>query len=452
MMVNFFSHRRNLLIYFLALALMTGFALWIKSLDISTSWQRSGMVDFSLGFVLLAAYISGQIVRTVHLPLISGYIFAGIIAGPHISGLLTGDMVIDLRLVDDLALSFIALSAGGALHLPFLKKRGKRILLSIVLQTIIIFGTMFLFVILTRKCFNLTRNLSFPLSIAMAVLLGVVAIARSPSSAIAVISECRAFGPFTDTVLGITVAMDVLIIILFTLALTVTKIFLAGVGVPDPQVFLALFLEMSVSIVVGILLGKGISSYINWIGHDLPLLLLFLAFGATKASLWLGHFVESQFNFYLHLEPLLICMSAGFAVQNFSKAGPFFMENLERITLPVYVLFFSLAGASLNLDALRLYWPMAVCLAVIRAMGILGASWLAGTINADPSSHNQNAWMAYITQAGVSIGLAQLAQRQFPEIGVHLTTLVLAVIFVNQVVGPITFKLALNRVGEARKE
>lgn len=439
------------MIYFLALALMTGFALWIKSFDISTSWQRSGMVDFSLGFVLLAAYISGQILRTAHLPLITGYIFAGIFAGPHISGFLTGDMVLDLRLVDDLALSFIALTAGGALHLPFLKKRGKGILLNIILQTIIIFGTVFLFVILTRKCFSLTRNLSSPLSIAMAVLLGVVAIARSPSSAIAVISECRASGPFTETVLGITVAMDVLIIVLFTLALTMAKIFLAGVGVPDPQVFLALFLEMSVSIALGIVLGKGISFYIDWIGHDLPLFLLFLAFGATKTSLWLGHFAEGHFNFYLHLEPLLICMSAGFTVQNFSKAGPFFMENLERITLPIYVLFFSLAGASLNLDALRQCWPMAVGLAAIRAMGILGATWLAGTINADPPRHNQNAWMAYITQAGVSIGLAQLAQRQFPEIGVYLTTLVLAVISVNQVVGPITFKLALNRVGEAKK-
>ncbi len=450
-MADLFQQRRNLIIYFLTLVLMGGFAAWIRGLDVPTSWQRSGMVDFCLGFVLLAAYIIGQVFRMVRLPLISGYIFAGIALGPYISGFLTRDMVHDLRLVDDLALSFIALTAGGALRLPFLKQHGKGIMLNIVLQTKVIFGAMSVFVILTRNCFSLTKNLPFHLATSLAVLVGTIAVARSPSAAIAVINECRASGPFSDRILGVTVALDVLIIVLFTLTLTAIKIILTSAGALDSQVFLALFLEMSVSIVVGIVLGKGIACYIHWIGHDLPLFLLFLAFGATKASFWLSHFMESHFDFYLHLEPLLICMSAGFTVQNFSQAGPFFMENLQRIALPVYVLFFSLAGASLNLDALRSCWPMAMCLVVIRAMGIMGGSWLAGTINRDPPEHNRNAWMGYLTQAGISIGLAQLAQRQFPEIGVHLTTLVMAIISVNEMVGPITFKWALNRVGEAKK-
>ena len=124
------------------------------------------------------------------------------------------------------------------------------------------------------------------------------------------------------------------------------------------------------------------------------------------------------------------------------------MDSLDRISLPIYVLFFSLAGASLNLEALRATWPLAVCLAGVRALGIFGATWLAGTLSRDPPGHNRIAWMAYLTQAGVAIGLAQLAERQFPEVGLYLTTVVLAVITINQVVGPIAFKMALNLVGE----
>ena len=126
------------------------------------------------------------------------------------------------------------------------------------------------------------------------------------------------------------------------------------------------------------------------------------------------------------------------------------MENLDRISLPVYVLFFSLAGASLNFDALRLCWLLTLCLAVVRVAGIFCATWLAGTVAGDPPLHNRSAWMAYLTQAGVAIGLAQMAEREFPGIGVYLTTVILALIFVNQVVGPVTFKTVLNLVGEAK--
>ena len=219
----------------------------------------------------------------------------------------------------------------------------------------------------------------------------------------------------------------------------------------DIQVFAALSAEMIVSLLMGVGLGLIISFHIKRFGKDLTLFLLFLAFAVTKTSLWLSGFMDSQFNISLHLEPLLICMSAGFFVQNFSGVGDDFMESMDRMALPIYVLFFSLAGAALNLDSLRICWSMALCLVVIRIFGIFLATFIAGTISRDPASHRQSAWMAYITQAGVAIGLAQLAQRQFPEIGVYLITLVLAVISINQIIGPIAFKIALGIVKEVGK-
>jgi hypothetical protein len=277
-------------------------------------------------------------------------------------------------------------------------------------------------------------------------------VARSPSSAIAIINECRAAGVFTTTVLGVTVAMDVLIIVFFTLAMTVSEIILgAGTGV-DFRMVTVLTLAVTGSLGLGIELGKGISLYISKVGHDLSLFLLFFAFSVFKASIWFNQFMEAHFAISLHLEPLLICISAGFTVQNFSRYGYIFMEGMERFALPIFVIFFSLAGASLNLDALRMTWPLAAFLFIIRTMGIFGSTWFAGILNRDPPQHRRIAWMAYITQAGVAIGLAQLAQRRFPELGDYLTTLVLAVITINQVVGPITFKIALKRAGEIKQE
>ncbi|MFC1852505.1 cation:proton antiporter, partial [candidate division CSSED10-310 bacterium] len=392
-----------------------------------------------------------RILGTIHLPLISGCIFTGIIAGPYVSGFLSINMVDQFSLIDDLALSFIALTAGGELRLLSLKKRSRAIILNIILQTVIVFCLVSLFVAFAGSCFGLAGSLSFAQTIVLSILLGVVAVARSPSSAIAIISECRAAGPFTDTVLGVTVVLDVLIIIFFTFALAASKIILTGSGVINIHVLMALSLEMMASFLIGTVLGKGIAFYIKRVGHDLPLFLLFIAFAVSKMSIWIGNFMDVHYSISLHLEPLLICMSAGFVVQNFSDSGSFFMESLDRIALPIYVLFFSLAGAALNLESLLQCWPLALFIVVIRSLGIFSASYAAGKFSRDPPTHYKHAWMAYLTQAGVAIGLAQLANRQFPEIGDYLMTIVLAVITVNQVVGPITFKIALGRVGEVGK-
>ncbi len=432
------------------LTILVLLALWIRTTRIETEWQQGGLSTFFLGFLLLLAYGTATMLRRARIPLISGYIFAGMIVGPHVTGLLTNETVLKLRVVDDLALSFIALTAGASLHVDFLRNRLKAIALNISFLTIFVFGLVFGFVLVGASFFQVTRTMSGAQVTALASLLGVIAVARSPSSAIAVISESRASGVFTETVLGVTVAMDVLIIMLFTMVLALTNVLLvSGSGIHAYAVS-AVSGEMIVSLAVGFLFGKGIAFYIKKVGHDLPLFLLLIAFGIVKGSLWLDQVIQTKFAISLHLEPLLVCMSAGFTVRNFDQEGLRFLESLERISLPIFVLFFSLAGASLDLEALKMTWPIASSIAIARCAGIFLATWLAGTIMRDPPYQNRMAWMAYLTQAGVAIGLAQLAERQFQGIGTYLNTIVLAVITLNQLIGPVTFKAVLELVGEAK--
>lgn len=441
--------KNHLLSYLLIFVFLALFGLWIKGINIETERQHAGMIIFSLGFVMLSAYVLAQIVRFFNLPMLTGYIFAGIIAGPYISGFLTIEMVDRLRLIDDLALSFIALMAGGELRLALIAQRGKSIFLSIVFVTGFVISLVVVCILFMGHHFNVTSGFNFMSLVTFAILIGVICVARSPSSAIAVIKECEAKGPFTGMILAVTIVTDVLIIIVFTIAMSLSKILMKGGSVNQLTEISGLMFEILVSLIVGIALGQLISFYINRVRQDFLLFLLFVAFAVARLSMVFNHMMEVQYDISLHLEPLLICMSAGFFVQNFSRFGAYFLESLDKMSLPIYALFFSIAGASLNFDSLILCWPLAIIIVVARMIGLFGGSWLAGKISHDPPVFNRNAWMTYITQAGVSIGLAQIAVRQFPEIGVHLNTVVLAIIAINQIVGPITFKLALNNVDES---
>ncbi|MDA3895736.1 MAG: cation:proton antiporter [Desulfobacteraceae bacterium] len=451
-MLKTVGKKDHLLSYLLIFAFLALFGLWIKGIDIETGRQHAGVIIFSLGFVMLSAYVLAQIVKSFKLPMLTGYIFAGIIAGPYISGFLTIEMVDRLSLINDLALSFIALMAGGELRLALIAERGKSIFLSIIFVTGLVISLVVICILLMGHYFNVTSGFNFVSLLVFGVLIGVICVARSPSSAIAVIKECDAKGPFTGMILAVTIVTDVLIIIIFTIAMSLSKLLMQGGDVLQLTEISSLMFEILMSLIVGVVLGQVISFYIDRVRKDFLLFLLFIAFAVARLSMAFNHMMEVQYDISLHLEPLLICMSAGFFVQNISRFGTYFLKSLEKMSLPIYALFFSIAGASLNFDSLILCWPLAIIVVVARMIGLFGGSWLAGIISHDPAAFNRNAWMTYVTQAGVSIGLAQIAARQFPEIGMHLNTVVLAIIAINQIIGPIIFKLALNNVGESGKQ
>ncbi|MBI9075003.1 MAG: cation:proton antiporter [Desulfatibacillum sp.] len=431
----------------LAIGIMAILGLWYMTFEPREAWQVSGSMNFSLGFLMLAGYVGALIFQVMKLPRITGYIFAGILIGPHVFGIFTLERVTDLRLVDDLALSFIALTAGGSLELKALSQRLRHIALTVILIALVVFTGVALLVSLAGPMFAFTAQLSSREILAMALLLGVLAVAISPSSVIAIIGETRAKGPFTETTLGVTVAIDVMVIVLFTVAMAAARGLLMSQGA-DPMVFVVLGAELFVSIAVGGLLGWSLAYYIKNVGHDLPLVLFLAAFGVARASAFLSWYVSTQYNASMHLEPLLICMAAGFVVANFSNCGHKFVETLERFSLPIYLLFFCLTGASLDLRALAATWPLALAIAMIRVGGIWIATNVSGVLANSPPPHRKRAFMAFVSQAGVAVGLAGLAQSQFPEIGCYLLTVVLALITINQIAGPVLLKLALGQVGE----
>ncbi len=404
----------------------------------------------TFGFLLLAAYLLGDVLSRFRFPKITGYILAGLLFGPYVLDFVSAGTVRELKLIDDLALTFIALAAGGELRIRELRERRRSIALTVLFLTVIVFLGVGAFTLAARPLLPFLEGKPVSHMLAVAAILGTFSVARSPSSAIAVISECKARGPFTEMVLGVTVVMDVLVIVVFAAVVSIGQALILPESRMDFGFIVMVVVELSVSILGGILLGWVIALYIRYIKAELLVFILALVFMVAFFSRQFALFLDHFSNVSMHLEPMLICLTAGFCVQNFSRDGNLLIEKIDRSSLPIYVIFFSLSGAALNIEAMRQTWLIAILLVGVRFVLIWLGAYLGGSLSGDPARFKRMSGLSFVTQAGVSLGLAGIVMTRFPEWGDALGTTIIAIIAMNQLVGPVTFKLALRQVGEAR--
>ncbi len=413
------------------------------------------MADFVPAIIIfcilaLAANQIGHSIRQYSLPMISGYLFVGMIVGPFALGLLTKEAIAQLRFVDEVSLAIIAFAAGNELYLKELRSRLRSIAYSTVGLVVATFTFGIIAMMVLADYVPFMKEMPWSGRLAVALLGSAILIARSPSSAIAVVNELRARGRFTQTVLGVTVIMDVLVILLFAINSEIADAIFTEVNFNVMFILLVvgeLLVSFLFAYVVSLIL-TGIMSLSRFLVLK-PFLVLGLGFGVYRLSAFIRTWTHEYLPFEILLEPLLICMVASFLVTNRSRHRNELTAVLNRIAQFIYVLFFTLTGASLALDVIVIVWPVAICLFAIRLLGIFAGTWIGGTLAGDPASHNRAAWMAYVTQAGVGLGLAKEVVVEFPEIGQSFAAMMIAVIIINQLVGPILFKLAIFRVGEA---
>jgi len=405
-----------------------------------------------LGFMLLSAYCIGFILARIGLPQITGYIFAGLFFGPFFVDYCSSRAVADLGFLNSLALAFIAFCAGGELRLSSIRSKLKIILCLIGGVTAVVFTGVTLSVFLVSPYIPFLSGYNFYVRLAVSAIFGVISVARSPSSAIAIISETKAKGDYTDTVLGVTVVMDVVIIILFAVVISVCQLTLDSSGGMDFVFVLYLLLEILIALISGFMLGKIIVFLIEKVKVEFPVVIAGMGFLVIKFCHFMGEYYYDVHDISVNIEPLLICMAAGFTIQNFSKYGSTFLKRMDRVSLPIYVAFFAITGASINMDALRSSWFLGLMIVLVRILMIFIGSRLSGKILGDKSGICKNAWLGFITQAGVSLGLLSEVVRRFPEIGGGVQSILVAAITANQIVGPVAFKYALNKVGETKKQ
>jgi len=394
--------------------------------------------DLALGFILIFAYLFGKQSARLRLPSITGYLFAGLLCGPFVLGFLNRGDVNHLQLLDGLALSLIALTAGGEMHLDRLRGRFKSIFSLVGFQTLFIVTGFLLLGWIARPLFAPLAGGDAAGLAAFVLLLGTLATATSPSTTIAVITETRARGPFTDLVLSAAVVKDFFVIGFFAFALSVSRSLLSTDSSFDAGFLGHVLEEIGGSVLIGAAVGAGIILYLRYINRELTVFILAIAFFTYQIS----H--DSGFH------PLMICLTAGFLVQNLSPHGDCLIQALEKVSTPVYVIFFAISGASLDLHALRAGWLLAVICVLWRALLKFGGTWVGARLAGESDEVQKRGWGGFISQAGVTLGMAVIIEDAFPEWGGSFKALVLALIAINQVIGPIFLQKLLLSFGETR--
>ncbi len=394
--------------------------------------------SIALGFILLFAFLAGKNINRIKLPQITGFLLAGILCGPYLMNFLSMNDVKDLQLLDGLALSLIALAAGGEMKIQQLKGRLKGLSSIVALQTTMIIGGFLAFGLIAGSVFDIFSGKSTAQLISISLLMGTLATATSPSTTLAVLTETGSRGKLSDLILSSAVVKDFFVIGLFAFSLTFSKSL-----VSDDQAFDFGFIghilkEIGGSVLLGILIGVTIILYLKYIKKEMPVFILATAF--------LSYQITHNYGFH----PLLISLIAGFAVQNFSPHGGELITALEKVATPVYVIFFAISGASLNLDALQQSWLLALVLVFWRGILKYAGTFLGAKFSGENRYTQKWAWSGFISQAGVALGMIIVIDRNFPNWGDEFRAVMLAMIAINQIIGPIMLQRLLVKSGETQ--
>jgi len=402
----------------------------------------------ALGCLALVAYIAGTIAQRFRIPRIVGYLIAGYVAGPAWLHLIRAAELQALGPISSGALALIAFAVGSELTLDALRGERRTAILRIAAGVMAVPFLAVAFVVLTvSPWFPLTAHQPFRDALVVALALGTVAAVSSPPTTWAVITDVDTpppspprLGPLSRTILDVSVVQDLTAVLLVTVVLALA-LPLGSRGIVRPGAATHTLLILLGSIVAGITLGLAAAQYLRAIRGHLAWVFVVLAFIVSQAVRLIG------------LDAVLIALAAGGALR---YAAPEQSERvraeLKRCAIPVYVVFFALAGSNLQLEALGDVWQWALLLVGLRAVGLWGGLRWAGRSPAIGADWVNYGWLGFVSQGGLAVTLAAVLRRAFPEWNVSLEALVVAMIGVHQLAGPICLQWALRRTGEVTRE
>ena len=417
-----------------ALAITLG-VVWIV-LNAAESVGRSSAL--ALGFSLIAAALSGALLERVGLPRVTGYLLFGMICGPYLLNLLTRPMARELQLINGLAVVLIAFIAGLEMNFERMRPRLVSMLKLGGVTMLVLYAGLFAAFWVTWSWLDLASGTTTLQKAAIVGVLTTVVASFSPTVTIAIVAESRASGPLTELTLAVVILADLVLILFFTLVMQFVRFSFGGAG--EVGLFVSLSWEIFGSFAFGAGVGALFALYLRYVGREVPVMLLAVC-GIIAAG-----------GYQLHLEPLLAALAAGLVVENVAPPrGDMLKHAAERGALPVLVVFFAAAGASLQLDALATIGGVALAVALLR-MGLIWLGIRIGTVYAGIRREiGDLAWMGMISQAGVTLGLTLIVAGEYPTWGITIQTLTLAMIAIHQLAGPVLFRAALGRAGEIGK-
>lgn len=400
---------------------------------------RAGGTELAFGFLLLTAYFTGKLVSRIGLPKLTGYIGSGIVVGPYVLGLVDKGMTGQLKLVGGIATAILALSAGAELNLrevrPLIPTVRRMSLWAVLGSMFIIAGALYA----VRPLVPFLADMPADHALVVSLTLATALTAKSPAVVMALIGETRAEGVLTKTILTAVIVSDLAVIVLYGIVSSVATAVIGG-NVDVGAAIGGIAWGVLGSIGVGIFIGAVLGQFILYIDRGVGLFAVMLCFIVAEV----GHAVA--------LDPLVISLAAGLWLENVSRADARrLLEGFDAASLPVYLVFFALAGAKLDVVALAALAVPVLVLVVVRA-GSFYVGGRLGTRAPDVAPVVKRlAWIGLVPQAGLALALAELVRRTFPSFGDSAFALVLGVVATNELTAPVALRIALLRSGEAGK-
>lgn len=381
---------------------------------------------FYLALMLFSGLILGRVVKFLKLPNVTGYLLAGLLIGPSFFKLLSADMVEELELISEIALAFIAFSIGSEFKVSYLKKVGATPIVIAVFEGLA--ATLFVTVALVVFGFDFEISL----------LLGAIASATAPAATLMVVRQYRAKGPVTETLISVVALDDAVALIAFGFSMAVVNTLLHPGQASLAMSILAPFVEIIGSIVLGFVLGFVFRYPLLYFKKDSNRLIL------TCGFVLLGSALATLFG----LSPLLLCMCMGAMLVNSSEASGSVFKLTEMFTPPIFLLFFVVSGAGLNISYLPQIGLIGILYVVVRVIGKISGASLGARISKAPEVIQKYIGLTLIPQAGVAIGLSLLAAQSLPEYGAQIRAVILCATFIYELVGPAITKIGLKKAGE----
>lgn len=423
---NLIEAAKNILALLIVLA-----SFWFIENFMDKGFQKNSL--FGLGFLVLFGLTLGRLCALIGLPRLTGYLAAGLLSGPSFLTIINDAQVEQLRLVNSLALALIALHAGSEFTKEMLTKNLKSLFYSTWTHIVIIGAGIILTLLIMQSHIDFLKKFELTSMLSIAAVFATLAVSKSPAAVMAILSETKIKNKLSDHALGIVVILDVVIIILFAIALAFARSLLSP-GIPfSANSLFHLMGEIGASIAAGTFFGLFILLYLWLIDKERLLFLVAISYGVTALCS------------YLHYDTLLVFVVAGFTVTNFSRQSEKMIQSIESLSSVVMIAFFATAGASLHLNDLLNMWQLALILFLVRAVLTWVSEHAAHRMAGSDPVLRTYGFTPFISQAGLSIGLSMIIYDRVPSVGPQLATLAIAVVTMNEIFGPILFKWGLDR-------
>jgi len=397
--------------------------------------------ELAFGFLMLASYFTAKIVNRFGFPKMTGYIAAGVVSGPFVLSFVTKDMGVSLKVVSNTATAILALEAGAELQLKRIKPVMKTLrgitIFAVIGSMFTIATALFLLRPLLPGIFD---KLDFNQSIAVCFAIGVALSAQSPAVVMAMLAETRAEGPLSSVMLASVVVADLTVITIFSVVLAITGAVIGG-QIDVTGTALEVAWELLGSMVFGTLIGMLIGQF-----------LLSVQKGASLFALMVC-IVVAEIGARMHLDPLIILLASGIWLRNFSRAdATLLLHNFESAQLPVFLVFFALAGSKLDINTLYASLLPVGLIAVTRAGSFYFGAKLACKITGAEEKVTKYAWFGLVPQAGIALALAMVLKNTFPSFGDGAAVILFGVVGFNECIAPVILRTILMRSGEAGKK